>query len=211
MTRQSGELVQWNDEKGYGFILAADGQRRFVHISSITRIATRPRIGDRVTFALGRGNDGRPAAVGVEIAGANPVRMAAARRSAATSRSAASGNWSLTAGAILIVLLATAAVLLGHAPPLLLVAYLALGVVSIAVYWADKRAAEAGRWRVSETSLHSVDLIGGIAGGLVAQQLLRHKTSKSSFALVTLLIALLHVAALVTLVTGIWEVPALPA
>lgn len=121
----------------------------------------------------------------------------------------ASGNWLFTAGAALIVVLALAAVLIRSAPAWLLVAYLALGVVSIIVYWFDKRAAESGRWRVSERSLHIVDLIGGIAGGLVAQQLLRHKTSKRSFATVTLLIALLHVAALVLLILDLWHLPAL--
>lgn len=38
----SGELVQWNDERGFGFIAGGDGKRYFVHISSIDRIANRP-------------------------------------------------------------------------------------------------------------------------------------------------------------------------
>jgi uncharacterized membrane protein YsdA (DUF1294 family) len=101
-----------------------------------------------------------------------------------------------TAGAGLVLLLALAAVLFGHAPLWLPAAYLALGAVSLIVYWFDKRAAEAGRWRVRERSLHTVDLFGGIAGGLLAQQLLRHKTSRQSFAVVTAMIALLHIAVL---------------
>lgn len=104
-----------------------------------------------------------------------------------------------SAGAGLVVLLAFAAHLFGPAPLWLPVGYLMLGVASIVTYWFDKRAAETGRWRVSERSLHTIDLIGGIAGGLLAQQLLRHKTSKPSFAGTTLLIALLHIAGLVGL------------
>ncbi len=208
MARQAGELVQWNDERGFGFIVADDGQRCFVHIKSIGRIATRPRVGDRVSFALTQGRDGRPAARDVQIAGANPVNTAARLRGAPPVRQA-SGNWLFTAGAALLAMLALAAILLGRAPLWVLVAYLSLGAVSIIVYWFDKRAAESGRWRVSERSLHTIDLIGGIAGGLVAQQLLRHKTSKQSFATVTLLIALLHVAALVLLILDLWDLPAL--
>jgi uncharacterized membrane protein YsdA (DUF1294 family) len=82
-----------------------------------------------------------------------------------------------------------------------------LGVVSIAAYWADKNAAEEGRWRVRETTLHAIDLIGGIAGGLVAQSLLRHKTRKESFAAITWLIALGHIAALTSLTLGVWDFP----
>ena len=195
MARQAGELVLWDDERGFGFIVADDGQRCFVHIKAIGRIATRPRVGDRVTFALTPGRDGRPAARDVQIAGANPVNMAASRRGAVPVQQA-SGNWLFTTGAALIVVLAFAVVLLGRAPTWVAVAYLTLGVVSIVVYWFDKRAAESGRWRVSERSLHTIDFIGGIAGGLVAQQLLRHKTSKQSFAVVTAMIALLHIAVL---------------
>lgn len=131
----------------------------------------------------------------MQIAGANPVNTAARLRGAPPVQQA-SGNWLFTAGAALIVLLALAANLFGRAPPWVVVAYLTLGIVSIIVYWFDKRAAQADRWRVSERSLHTIDLIGGIAGGLVAQQLLRHKTSKRSFAIVTLLIALLHTGVL---------------
>ena len=195
MARQAGELVQWNDERGFGFIVADDGQRCFVHIKAIDRIATRPRVGDRATFTVARGYDGRPAAKDVQIAGANPVNTAARLRGAPPVRQA-SVSWLPAAGAAVIVLLAFAAVLLGRAPLWVPVAYLAFGLTSIIVYWFDKRAAQADRWRVSERSLHTIDLIGGIAGGLVAQQLLRHKTSKQSFAIVTAMIALLHVAAL---------------
>lgn len=195
MGRQTGELVQWNDDRGFGFIAADDGRRCFVHIKAIGRIATRPRVGDRVSFTLTQGRDGRPAADDVKIAGANPVNLAANRRGAPSVRQP-SGNWLFATGAALIVLLAVAAVLLGRAPAWLPAAYLALGVTSIIVYWFDKRAAQADRWRVSERSLHTIDLIGGIAGGLVAQQLLRHKTSKRSFVIVTAMITVLHMAVL---------------
>lgn len=203
MARQHGELVQWNDERGFGFIAGDDGERSFVHISDIGRIATRPCAGDRVSFTLGRGSDGRPAAKEVRIAGANPLNLEARRRGApAPAAPGIGGRW-VTAG--FIVLLALVDWLVGRAPVWLPVVYLVLGLVSIAVYWFDKRAAEADRWRVSEKSLHLIDAIGGIAGGLVAQQLLRHKTSKQSFIVVTVLIAVAHVAVLASLGLGWWD------
>ncbi|OEO33258.1 hypothetical protein VW23_007680 [Devosia insulae DS-56] len=202
MARQSGELVQWNDERGFGFIAADDGERRFVHISDIGRIATRPRVGDRVSFTLGRGSDGRLAAKDVKIAGANPLNVEARRRGAPTPTAPSIGGRGVGAGSI--VALALADYLLGRVPVWLPIAYLVLGAVSIAVYWFDKRAAETDRWRVTEKSLHLIDAIGGIAGGLVAQQLLRHKTSKQSFIVVTMLIAVVHVAVLASLGLGWW-------
>lgn len=59
--------------------------------------------------------------------------------------------------------------------------------------------ANAGR------TLHAIDLAGGIAGGLVAQALLIHKTSKAGFALVTFGIALIHAVALTALLAGAFE------
>lgn len=206
MARQNGELVQWNDERGFGFIAGDDGERRFVHISDIGRIATRPRAGDRVSFTVGRGSDGRLAAKSVKIAGANPLNPEAKRRGAPLPAATTSSIGVRGVSAAVIVLLAFADHLLGRAPVWLPIAYLVLGVVSILVYWFDKSAAEAERWRVRETSLHVIDAIGGIAGGLIAQQLLRHKTSKQSFIVATALIAIGHVAVLATVGLGLWEI-----
>jgi uncharacterized membrane protein YsdA (DUF1294 family) len=61
------------------------------------------------------------------------------------------------------------------------------------------------RWRTPERTLHAIDLAGGIAGGLVAQALLIHKTSKAGFALVTFGIALIHAVALTALLAGAFE------
>lgn len=61
--------------------------------------------------------------------------------------------------------------------------YLAASIVAVFIYAFDKSAARAGRWRVSESTLLAVGLFGGWPGAIVAQQLLRHKSSKVSFRL----------------------------
>jgi uncharacterized membrane protein YsdA (DUF1294 family) len=48
-------------------------------------------------------------------------------------------------------------------------------------YAADKSAAEQGRWRTSESTLHAVALVGGWPGALVARRVFRHKTRKQPF------------------------------
>jgi uncharacterized membrane protein YsdA (DUF1294 family) len=54
-------------------------------------------------------------------------------------------------------------------------------VVCFLAYAADKSAAVAGRWRVAESTLIFLGLAGGWPGAIVAQQVLRHKSTKVAF------------------------------
>ncbi|XAH22252.1 DUF1294 domain-containing protein [Xylophilus sp. GW821-FHT01B05] len=53
--------------------------------------------------------------------------------------------------------------------------------MTFVAYAFDKSAAVAGKWRTPERTLLLLGLVGGWPGGLLAQQLLRHKSSKASF------------------------------
>jgi uncharacterized membrane protein YsdA (DUF1294 family) len=59
--------------------------------------------------------------------------------------------------------------------------YLLMSVVAFAMYWADKRRAGSGGWRISEATLHTIELLGGWPGALAAQRVLRHKWRKTSY------------------------------
>ncbi len=204
--RRTGELVQWNDERGFGFIRDNDGKRHFVHISDIRRAESRPQPGDRLTFDPADGPDGRPVAKSAVLMGVAPTP----RRDATSSRRYGVGMPGAAiriAVAIAIILAAIVATQLRLAPSWVLIAYLVMGIVSIWYYWRDKRAAENGEWRTSENALQFVDLIGGIAGGLVAQALLRHKVRKPGFALVSWATAALHLAGLALVIIGLWPLP----
>jgi uncharacterized membrane protein YsdA (DUF1294 family) len=48
-------------------------------------------------------------------------------------------------------------------------------------YSFDKAAAQANQWRICESTLHGLSLIGGWPGALVGQAVYRHKTRKASF------------------------------
>ncbi|HJV94205.1 MAG TPA: DUF1294 domain-containing protein [Azonexus sp.] len=63
-------------------------------------------------------------------------------------------------------------------------------------YAADKSAARNDRWRTAENTLHLLALIGGWPGALVAQNRLRHKSSKTSFLAVFWATVLLNCGAL---------------
>ncbi|CAN5678644.1 hypothetical protein BH09PLA1_BH09PLA1_22270 [soil metagenome] len=75
-------------------------------------------------------------------------------------------------------------------------AYAVLSVITALTYAADKYLATRGRRRVSERTLHLLELLGGWPGTLVAQQVFRHKRRKASFFLVTWGIAIAHLAML---------------
>lgn len=75
-----------------------------------------------------------------------------------------------------------------------LAVYALASLAAFVAYWADKRAAQAGRARVRERTLHIYELLGGWPGAFLAQRLLRHKTRDVSFQAVYWLIVLLHAA-----------------
>lgn len=198
---QSGRLVQWNDERGFGFIEGGDGQRHFVHISAIGRIATRPRIGDRVNFVPERGADGRLQARTVSILGANPSATPEARRRGMTP-SPARFDWRLVGAALVVILLLTG-LALGRVPWELATGYAAMGLVSFNAYWMDKKYAETGQWRTSEVTLLGIDLCLGLAGGLLGQAAFRHKTRKRDYAAASGLILAVHLLWLGGFVAGL--------
>lgn len=78
---------------------------------------------------------------------------------------------------------------------LLIAGTVLMSLFSYAVYAVDKRAAQQGRRRVPERTLHLLALLGGWPGALLAQQRLRHKTAKPSFLLVFWLTVLGHITA----------------
>ena len=59
--------------------------------------------------------------------------------------------------------------------------YTLISAISFSLYGFDKRASTRGAWRTSEARLHLVELLGGWPGALLAQQMFRHKTRKTSF------------------------------
>jgi uncharacterized membrane protein YsdA (DUF1294 family) len=85
-------------------------------------------------------------------------------------------------------------------PGLVMVISAALSLAAFVLYRADKAAAIRGDWRVSESSLQVVAVLGGWPGALVAQRLYRHKTRKQSFQTVFWAGVVINCAALAWLV-----------
>lgn len=192
---ESGELVEWDDGRGFGFVRTAAGERLFLHISALPRGVSRPMLGDRLRFRRGPGRDGRPAVMAAQLAG---MKVRAFDVQISSDRAARARAIRLLGATGLLTLLVMAGSL-GRAPAWLAPAYVVMGAVSGVLYFFDKRAARAGGWRISETTLHSADLCFGIIGGLLAQTGLSHKTAKPGFGVATAVVCFVHVMGFATL------------
>ena len=95
---------------------------------------------------------------------------------------------------------------------LLLYVLAALAGLNVVTPWmsaADKNAAREGRWRIPESNLHLLALLGGWSAAWLAQQNMRHKSSKTKFRAVYWVTILLHCGVLAWVVVGQtrWPVP----
>jgi len=189
--RSKGKITSWHDEKGYGFVTPlAGGKQVFIHIKAFSDRNRRPEIGNVVTFALSKDQQGRPCAADVALSGDTHKKRAA--------------NQS-TRPAILLALLFMGAVvvsvMIGRLPAAIGIANAALSLITFVVYAFDKAAARNGTWRTPESTLHLLGLCGGWPGALIAQETFRHKSKKRSFRLVFWATAFMNCATLVWLHT----------
>lgn len=80
--------------------------------------------------------------------------------------------------------------------------YFFFSAVAFALYGYDKFAARTAKRRVPEKSLHTVAIIGGWPGALIAQRVLRHKTVKQPFQSIFLVTVALNCLAMFLLTSG---------
>jgi uncharacterized membrane protein YsdA (DUF1294 family)/cold shock CspA family protein len=174
--RLDGNLKSWNDERGFGFIEPAQGgQDILVHIKAFPSGTGRPSVGQALTFEVELGPNGKKRARSVQY----PVRVSALR----SPRPESPARWTLPRLLALPIFAAVYYYVATHWPvkPSVLLIYAVASIVTFLAYALDKSAAIQGRWRTPEQALHLLALAGGWPGALLAQQLLRHKSSKPSF------------------------------
>ncbi|MFM5884780.1 MAG: DUF1294 domain-containing protein [Novosphingobium sp.] len=91
---------------------------------------------------------------------------------------------------------AIAALVARIGPANLAAALIALNVAAFAAFGLDKARARNGAWRVQESTLLGLALIGGSPGAWAGRRLFRHKTRKQPFNTQLLTITVLQVVAL---------------
>ncbi|EKB7281928.1 cold shock and DUF1294 domain-containing protein [Vibrio parahaemolyticus] len=174
-----GKVVEWNDSKGYGFISALNGELRvFVHISTVQSKGRRPKVDDAVKFEVNEDKKGCYNATNVTILGSSPVSS------------------TIMFSIVYLVLASTAVFILGG-EKLFIAAYILMSIVTYVMYAKDKNAAQKGKWRTSENTLHLLSLLGGWMGALYAQNQLRHKSKKQPFKSILWLTIFVNIGAFV--------------
>jgi len=172
---RKGKLVQWEDSKGFGWV-EAEGQRIFAHIKEFDRGQPRPEVGDAVVFAVGMDAQGRTRAKRIQLS--------------RTSVKIGFGSLLFLAGLLFLPFLSG---LYLPVPVWLVPAVMTVAsVVAWFCYRCDKQRAQSGQWRIRESQLHLVELLGGWPGAYLAQRRFRHKTQKFFFQYVFVLIVALH-------------------
>ena len=83
--------------------------------------------------------------------------------------------------------------------------YTLASVVTFAVYGYDKHRAKHDGWRVTERTLHTLEMAGGWPGAIVGQRRFKHKWRKSQYMLVFRLIVAVHALVWMLLVVLWWE------
>lgn len=162
-----GRIVNWRDDKGYGFVKPVDGGPEvFLHISAFTPRRIRPEGNELVRYELVRDARGRPQAVSVTFVGGG-------KRNSRVQRNPVPLLLVLAFFGSLAALVVT-----NRIPVMLVGVYAAACLITFIAYAHDKSAAKRGNWRTSEETLLLFGLVGGWPGGLLAQGVLRHKSRK---------------------------------
>lgn len=184
--KKQGTIVRWDAARGFGFIRSPGGTDVFLHVRDFRDAGTAPREGLDVVFEEIHVGGKGPRAMAVHAAGSRAVTPSRQPRPRPATTKTAAGISPLHSLLVAFLMMAYAAVLLWavwhrHLTVPVLGAAALLNAITFFVYWRDKYAAQRGAWRTPESSLHALSLAGGWPGAWMAQQVLRHKSSKAQF------------------------------
>lgn len=197
---KQGRLKNWNDQKGFGFIKGNKGEEDvFIHISAFSNRQYRPQVNQVIKYTLSKDRQGRIRAIKASVA-----NIGLLKRNVSQNQSASKGSLQIALLSVSMVFFVTIFILafVSKLPLFIIYLYILFSLISYALYRSDKKAAQLKYWRVQENTLHFLSLLGGWPGALVAQQTLRHKSSKRSFIIMFWLTVLFNLAGLAWLFTN---------
>lgn len=182
LMRDQGRLIEWFDEKGYGFIQPTDPDkaRIFLHIKDFARPGPRPLLGCALEYNVTLDAQGRFRAQQVKYLKASQAKTQLPRRPVPQSTPAQAIQPLQIASIIYMIALAILT-LIGWLAGFVLLLVSIVNIITYWVYMQDKQAAQNNQRRVPERNLHILAMLGGWPAANVAQQKLRHKTQKQPF------------------------------
>ncbi len=168
--RQEGKIINWNDDKGFGFIAPIGGGKQiFVHINSF-KSRNIPSVNQVISYNISRDMQGRVCAVNVLKSGKESSKRIKVR-----------SHYPSTIIVSVFTIFLVLSTWLAKLPIVILGFYFLVSLISFIVYAVDKSASKKETRRIPESTLHFLALFGGWPGALIAQQKLRHKSKKKSF------------------------------
>ncbi len=182
--RDQGRLVEWFDDKGYGFIQPNDASkdRVFLHIKDFAQKGPRPIVGCALEYVVQLDGQGRYKAKQVTYLKAS--QTSSSKVSKPYKESNQKSTSTLQPMQIVCVMYIVALAILSISGLLNGLALLFISIINVMTYWfyaQDKEAAQLGNRRVPENTLHILSFLGGWPAAWLAQQRLRHKTQKQPF------------------------------
>ncbi|PIE82203.1 MAG: DNA-binding protein [Cardiobacteriales bacterium] len=171
----SGNILYWNDTKGYGFIKVKGYKNNFFfHISTFAYHHRRPNRGDKVTFlAYQQNNEWQVTRVVLSEHLSSLYSKEAQDQQILQPHILEAIVYSFIVIFFYFILVLTSI-------PLAL-SSLIISLLTAFLYAIDKHAAIHNKQRVPEASMHIAAMLGGWPGALIARPLLRHKTTKIRF------------------------------
>ena len=178
--RDQGRLIEWFDDKGYGFIQPndPDKDRVFLHIKDFVKTGPRPIVGCALDYQVVLDSRGYRAQQ-VKYLKAAETKTNSKKISKVTVHQQKMQPMQI-ASIVYIVVLAVL-VMIGLLSGMVLLLISLMNALSYWLYAQDKEAAQLGNRRVPENTLHLVAFLGGWPAAWLAQQKLRHKTQKQPF------------------------------
>ena len=191
-----GQLIKWKDDRGFGFIQPDDGsQEVFLHITAFKDVNRRPQTGDFICYQLTTSKDGKVRACNayIEEVISKVLSSTASKKSISRNVDKSSSLALKTLFLSLLPGLGSIHLALTTGNPIPLILYPVMSLITFRLYADDKSRAQQGRWRRQENTLHLCEFMGGWLGAFVAQQRLRHKSSKVYYQVVFWVIVILHI------------------
>ena len=173
----TGQIIEWNEAKGYGFV--DDGKQRvFAHIRDFTERPQCPQPGTKVTYTLGTDRQGRVCAQNIYLPFTSvPLRTV---------------HFVVLALLLIGPCMAIARLFRTDLSWLFAGWFALASAITYGLYAWDKKRAQKGEWRIPENVLHFWELIGGWPGAFLGQRRLRHKSAKFSYLFTFWLIVVFH-------------------
>ena len=78
-----------------------------------------------------------------------------------------------------------------------------MSLITYVAFAIDKRRAINGGWRIRESTLHLMELLGGWPGAVLGMMLIRHKTKDATYRTIHHLIIGLHVVIWFFMINGL--------